>query len=57
MQVQFAYFLLCPGLGFRPSGALIFWGGGGEEGGSRSCSRQKVEGANKRPGQREKDQR
>lgn len=27
MQVQFAYFLLCPGLGFRPSGALIFWGG------------------------------
>lgn len=26
MQVQFAYFLLCPGLGFRPSGALILGG-------------------------------
>lgn len=27
MQVQFAYFLLCSGLGFRPSGALILGGG------------------------------
>lgn len=50
MQVQFAYFLLCSGLGFRPSGALIL---GGEEGEGRSCSREKVEAA-KEPGQRER---